>query len=52
MEGAYQKGQKVVTPQGSGLIEEVNGHDIRVKLESGEIKTFTSDVIEDDSDPG
>lgn len=52
MQTAFQKGQKVLTPEGEGLIEEVNGDDIQVKLDSGNIKTFTSAELEDDSDQG
>lgn len=52
METAFQKGQKVLTPEGEGLIIEVIGEDIIVKLNSGDEKSFVEDQIEDDSDQG
>jgi hypothetical protein len=52
METAYKKGQKVLTPEGEGLIEDVIGEDIIVKLNSGDEKAFAEDQIEDDSDQG
>jgi hypothetical protein len=52
MNTAFQKGQKVLTPEGEGLIEEIIGEDIIVKLNSGDEKSFSEDQIEDDSDQG
>jgi len=48
----FQKGQKVLTPDGQGLIEEIIGEKITVKLDSGELTTYPADKIEDDSDQG
>jgi hypothetical protein len=48
----FQKGQKVLTPDGQGLIEEIIGEKITVKLNSGELRTYTADQLEDDSDQG
>ena len=52
MNSAFQKGQKVVTPDGEGLVEEILDDQVTVKLNSGEIRTFSSDQLEDDSDQG
>ncbi|GAA4099218.1 hypothetical protein [Mucilaginibacter panaciglaebae] len=48
----FQKGQKVLTPDGEGLIEDIIGDKIMVKLNSGQLTTYLSDQIEDDSDQG
>lgn len=48
----FQKGQKVLTPDGLGLIEEIIGDKITVKLNAGELTTYSADEIEDDSDQG
>jgi len=47
-----QKGQKVVTPDGPGLVEEVYGEKVAVKLENGELKEYSEKDIMDDSDAG
>ena len=47
-----QKGQKVLTPDGQGLVEEIIGDKITVKLYTGELTTYPADQIEDDSDQG
>jgi len=53
MNTAFQKGQKVLTPEGEGLIEEIIGEDIQVKLnDSGDIKSFRDEQVEDNSDQG
>lgn len=52
MKTAFKKGQKVLTPDGEGLIEEIVGDDIRVRLNSGASKSFTADQLEDNSDQG
>jgi preprotein translocase subunit YajC len=52
MNTALQKGQKVLTPEGEGLIEDVIGDEIKVRLNSGDIKSFSAEQIEDDSDQG
>lgn len=52
MQTAFQKGQKVISPDGEGLIEEISGDEIIVRLQSGEIKTYAADDLEDDADPG
>ena len=52
MNTEFQKGQKVQTPDGEGLIEEIVGEEIKVKLNSGGIKSYTSGQLEDDSDQG
>ena len=48
----FQKGQKVLTPDGEGLIEEIIGDNVRVKLNSGEIKSYSPDQLEDNADQG
>jgi hypothetical protein len=52
MKTTFQKGQKVQTPEGQGLIEEIIGDEIKVKLDSGSVKSFSEDQLEDDSDQG
>ncbi|MGN6180200.1 MAG: hypothetical protein ACTHNW_13515 [Mucilaginibacter sp.] len=47
-----QKGQKVITPDGPGLIEEVYGEKIVVKLDNGECKEYQDGDIVDDSNAG
>lgn len=48
----FQKGQKVLTPEGEGLIEDLIGEDIVVKLNSGDVKSFHEEQVEDNSDQG
>jgi hypothetical protein len=52
MKTAFQKGQKVLTPEGEGLVEEIVGEEVLVKLNSGGIKPFSADQLQDNSDPG
>jgi len=52
MNSAFQKGQKVLTPEGEGLIEEIIGEEIIVRLNSGGVKTFNAAQLEDDADQG
>ncbi len=52
MKTAFQKGQKVITPDGEGLIEEIIGEEIKVKLNSGSVRSYNSGQLEDDSDQG
>jgi preprotein translocase subunit YajC len=49
---AIQKGQQVCTPDGGGLVEEIIGEKIVVKLDNGETKTFAEEEITDDSSAG
>jgi formylmethanofuran dehydrogenase subunit D len=49
---AYVKGQKVLTPSGEGFVEKVEGDEVSVKLESGEIQVFAESDLEDNSDAG
>jgi hypothetical protein len=48
----FQKGQKVITPDGEGLVEEILGGQITVKLSSGKTGTYSADQLEDDADQG
>jgi hypothetical protein len=47
-----QKGQKVNTPDGPGLVEEVYGEKVVVKLDNGERKEYPGKDIVDDSAAG
>jgi preprotein translocase subunit YajC len=47
-----QKGQKVLTPDGGGLVESILEQEITVKLDSGELRKYNDDELEDDSDQG
>lgn len=46
------KGQRVVSPDGQGEVLETTDDSVVVKLDSGEIKTYPSDDVEDDSSAG
>jgi hypothetical protein len=48
----FQKGQKVITPDGEGYVEEIIGEDISVKLSNGEKREYKEDDLEDDADQG
>ena len=52
MNSIYQKGQRVITPHGEGFVEEIIGDEIIVKLENGEVKSFSAEQLEDDADQG
>jgi len=45
-------GQKVLTPDGEGTVEQINGEMITVKLDSGQIKIYYADQVLDDSSAG
>lgn len=48
----YVKGQRVTTPEGEGDVLEVIGNEIKVKLSSGEIRSFAEADLHDDSAAG
>lgn len=48
-EHLFQKGQRVTTPQGDGEVIDAIGNHIDVKLDKGEIQTFPSEDIHDDT---
>ena len=52
MTTVFEKGQKVITPDGGGIIEDIQGDAIIVKLDNGELKTYGPDQLSDDSDAG
>ena len=52
MTTTFQKGQKVITPDGEGIIEEIQNDAIIVKFANGELKTYSPDQLSDDSDAG
>lgn len=52
MRSNFQKGQQVLTPDGLGMVEEIIGEEITVKLETGEKKAFSDEQLEDKSDAG
>ena len=47
-----QVGQKVLTPDGDGTIEQINGEMITVKLDSGQTKVYYANQVADNSDAG
>jgi len=49
---AHPKGQRVITPEGSGEVIEIIGDNILVKLDSGQTKAFSFAEVEDDSSAG
>ena len=48
-----QIGQKVVTPDGQGTVEQINGEMVTVKLDNGQkIKVYYANEVEDNSNAG
>ncbi len=47
-----QTGQKVISPDGSGLIEQIIGEEVIVKLDKGGSRVYHPDQLEDDSSAG
>jgi len=47
-----QPGQKVLTPDGNGLIEQISGEQITVKLDEGGSRVYHPDQLEDDAAAG
>ena len=47
-----ERGRRVLTPDGEGEILEIDDQQVRVKLNSGDEKTYTPDKVHDDSDAG
>lgn len=50
----YQKGQQIATPEGTGIITEIIGDQITVKLDSGDEKSYPAEDLDitDDADQG
>jgi hypothetical protein len=48
----FETGQRVITPQGEGEILTAGSLNIEVRLDTGEIRSYTSDQLSDDSDAG
>ncbi|NOT77308.1 MAG: hypothetical protein HOP08_20490 [Cyclobacteriaceae bacterium] len=48
----FEIGQKVLTPEGEGIIISIKGNKFKVKLTSGMEGLFSEDKIADDSDAG
>jgi hypothetical protein len=46
------KGQRIISPDGQGEVLEIIGDKVVVKLDSGEVRTYASADIEDDSNAG
>jgi uncharacterized protein YueI len=46
------KGQRVISPDGKGEVLETIGDKVVVKLDSGEVRTYPSNDVEDDSSAG
>ena len=51
-EHLFLKGQRVITPEGEGEVEDAIGDKIIVKLDSGHTQTFASDELEDNNSAG
>jgi hypothetical protein len=48
-----QIGQKVSTPDGDGIIEQINGEMVTVKLDNGQkLKVYYANQVEDNSSAG
>jgi hypothetical protein len=52
MSTLFQKGQKVITPDGEALVEDILGDQVTVKFDSGQTWTYSADDLEDNSDQG
>jgi preprotein translocase subunit YajC len=52
MTTTFQKGQKVTTPDGGGIIEEIQADAIIVRLDNNELRTYHPEQLSDDSDAG
>ncbi len=48
----FVPGQRVITPDGEGEIIHVLGNEIKIKLNSGTIKSYSGDKLSDDSSAG
>ncbi|MEO3407360.1 hypothetical protein AAFN85_25805 [Mucilaginibacter sp. CAU 1740] len=46
------KGQRVTTPGGNGEVLDTIGDKVEVKLDNGEVKTYPSNDVSDDSSAG
>jgi len=51
-ERLFLKGQRVISPDGEGEVTDAIGDNITVKLDNGEIATYPSDELEDNSSAG
>ncbi len=51
-EHLFVKGQRVIPPKGEGEVIDALGDKIVVKLDSGEVQSFSSDELQDNSDAG
>lgn len=51
-EHLFLKGQRVISPVGEGEVVDAIGDKIVVKLDSGEMQTFSSDELQDNNDAG
>lgn len=51
-EHLFQKGQRVITPEGEGEVVDAIGDKIVVKLDNGHTQTFPSEKIQDNSNAG
>ncbi|MDB5023224.1 MAG: hypothetical protein JWP78_979 [Mucilaginibacter sp.] len=52
MDASFQKGQKVITPDGEGLVEDILDDEITVRLNSGIVKSYSAGQLEDNADQG
>lgn len=48
----FEAGQRVITPQGEGEILTAGSVNIEVRLDTGEVRSYTADQLSDDSDAG
>jgi hypothetical protein len=52
MKNKFEAGQRVITPDGEGEVVEVMSNGVKVRLNSGTVKTYPADKLSDDSDAG
>ena len=51
-EKKFEAGQRVISPDGEGEVMSQHNSEVKVKLNSGEVKTYPAEKISDDSDAG
>ena len=48
----FEKGQRVISPDGEGEVLELSGNTVKVRLNTGEIRTYNAEHLSDDADAG
>jgi len=48
----FEKRQRVISPDGEGEVLELSGNTVKVRLNTGEIRTYNVEHFSDDADAG